>query len=218
MEKCEPEIIDAPEPLRLRPRAVFDAAVSFRFFAVPSHHLTAATAPIRSDELVEPELPYVHDAIEKALSGAEYRDMRARDRLLSVLGPDQQDRHGSPGDGYGTSAVFAQPPSDLPALLRLADQLDMLADSESGERALVWKCADCATRYAVPVALVRRVAIRCERCGKGVDLHAELSVGEESLLDPARQAVNKVRKQLAGFFRDAMARGWPVLVATSERS
>lgn len=217
MDKVEPEIIEGSETLHLRPPRLLDAPVAFRFFAVPAHHLTAPTQPIASDEQVEPELPYVHEAIEKALSGAEYRNMRARDRLLSVLGPDQPVRHGAPGDGFGSSAIFAQPPQDLPALLRLADQLDMLADAESGERALVWKCSDCSTRYAVPVALVRRVAIRCERCGKPVDLHTELSVGEESLLDPMRQSVNRVRKELAGFFRDAMARGWPVLVASSER-
>lgn len=217
MDKVELEILDHSETLQdSRPR-LLDAPVSFRFFSVPAHHVTEMAQPISSDELLEPELPYVQDAIEKALSGAEYRDMRARDRLLSVLGPDQPLRHGAPGEGFGASAIFAKSPDDLPALLRLADQLDMLAEQEAGERALVWKCAECATRYAVPIALVRRVAIRCERCSKPVELHTELSIGEESLLDPSRLAVNKVRRELAGFFRDAMARGWPVLVAPTER-
>jgi len=221
MDKVETEIIDGvdgADSLRARTLEVLDASVAFRFFSVPAHHLTPQSQQVASDELLEPELPYVHEAIEKALTGAEYRDMRARDRLLSVLGPDQPERNGPPGEGYGNSAVFAQPPQDLPALLRLADQLDMLAEQETGEQALVWKCADCSTRYAVPVALVRRVAIRCERCGHPVELHTELSLGEESLLDPSRVAVNKVRRELAGFFRDAMARGWPVMVAATERS
>ncbi len=218
MDKVETEIIDGVESLQLRTLQVLDPSVAFRFFAVPTHHLTPDSRPIASDELLEPELPYVHEAIEKALTGAEYRDMRARDRMLSVLGPDQSDRHGAPGEGYSASAVFAHPPQDLPALLRLADQLDMLAEQETGERALVWKCSDCSTRYAVPVALVRRVAIRCERCGHAVELHSESSIGEESLLDPTRISVNKVRRELASFFRDAMARGWPVMVAATERS
>lgn len=217
MDKVESEIIESAEPLHLRRPRLLDGPVSFRFFAVPAHHLTDPSQHITSDELVEPELPYVHEAIEKALSGAEYRNMRARDRLRTVLGPDQESRHGRPGEGFGPSAVFAQPPADLPALLRLADQLDMLADAEAGERALVWKCLDCTTRYAVPVALVRRVSIRCERCSKTLDLHPEQSVGEESLLDPARVAINRVRRELASFFRDAMARGWPVMVSPVDR-
>jgi DNA-directed RNA polymerase subunit RPC12/RpoP len=108
--------------------------------------------------------------------------------------------------------MFAQPPVDLPAMLRMADNLDKLAREESGERALVWRCSNCGTRYAVPVALVRNVAIRCERCGESVELNAARSTGEESLLDPFVGEVNAARRRLATFFREAMARGWPVLV------
>jgi DNA-directed RNA polymerase subunit RPC12/RpoP len=84
---------------------------------------------------------------------------------------------------------------------------------EAGERALVWRCGKCGTRYAVPVALARSVVIPCERCGNPVDLTPEKSVGEEALMDPFAGAVNATRRQLAGFFREAMARGFTVLVA-----
>src|SRR5687768_16562274 len=101
-------------------------------------------------------------------------------------------------------------------MLRLADQLDSRAQIEAGERALVWKCERCATRYAVPVALARSVVIPCERCGASVDLTPDRSVGEEALLDPFSGAVNTARRHLAVFFREAMARGYAVLVAGEE--
>ena len=41
-----------------------------------------------------------------------------------------------------------------------------------------------------------------------MDLTPEKSVGEEALLDPFAGAVNATRRELAGFFREAMARGW----------
>jgi hypothetical protein len=190
--------------------------VSFRFFAVPGHQIAPHPQPITSEELVEPELPYADEAVEKALVGAEFRDMRAKDRLRALLKGEEEPKHGSPGDGCGPSAIFARPPQDLPALLRLADQLETLAQREEGERALVWKCGHCGSRYAVPVALARPVSIRCERCSNPVELVASRSIGEETLVDPFRGAVNNARRQLAGFFREAMARGWPVLVCTTD--
>jgi DNA-directed RNA polymerase subunit RPC12/RpoP len=190
--------------------------VSFRFFAIPGHHLAAHPQPIASEELVEPEIPPVQEAVERALAGAEFRDMRAKDRLRSLLLTEEEPKHGSPGEGCGPSAIFARPPQDLPALLRMADQLETLAKRDEGERALVWKCGQCASRYAVPVALARPVSIRCERCGSPVELIAERSIGEETLVDPFRGAVNDARRQLAGFFREAMARGWPVLVCMTD--
>jgi hypothetical protein len=190
-------------------------SVSFRFFAVPAHVVAKSHDGLATDDLVEPSLPPTLDALERALTGAEFRDIRARDRLRGLLLADQEPPLGSPGDGWGPSAVFAQPPQDLPALLRLADQLENLAQQEAGERALVWKCAKCGTRYAVPVSLVRPVAIRCERCSTAVDLQVSSSLGEESLLDPSVSAVNQARRELATFFREAMARGWPVLVSAS---
>lgn len=185
--------------------------VGYRFFASPSHRLTDLPRRPVPDELLEPELPYLHEAVERAFSGAEFRDGRARDRLNQLLFSDAALTLRVPGDESARSAIFAQPPSDLPALLRLADQLDWLAIEEVGERALVWRC-ECGTRYAVPVALVREVSIRCENCTRSVELNRNNSLGEESLTAPRQQEVNEARKRLAGFFRESMARGWPVLV------
>ncbi|WP_342381013.1 hypothetical protein NVS55_15160 [Myxococcus stipitatus] len=192
--------------------------MAFRFFAVPSHRLVDYPQSLPVDERLEPDLPPVPEAVERALTGTEFRDMRARDRLRALLHGDRTPTLGAPETGYGPSAVFAQPPQDLPALLRLADELDGLARREAGERALVWKCGDCGARYAVPVALVRQVSIRCERCGTPVELNATRSLGEEALIDPFQGAVNHSRRELAAFFREAMARGWPVLVSEDQRA
>lgn len=175
--------------------------------------MVAAPKTLPTDDLVEAVLPTMEGVLDRALSGAEFRDMRARDRLRSLLVNENVTRLGAPGPDCGHSVIFAQPPQDLPALLRLADQLETLAQQEEGERALVWKCKGCGTRYAVPVALVRDVAIRCERCDGSVDLSTQTALGEESLVDPIRGAANVVRHELAHFFREAMARGWPVLIS-----
>jgi hypothetical protein len=162
---------------------------------------------------LEPKLPDVPDIVDKALTGAEFRDTRAKDRARSLTQGDIPPTLPAPDEGFGASALFAQPPNDLPALLRLADQLELLIEQDAGERALVWKCESCGTRYAVPVSLVRPVSIRCERCGKPVELAPGLSLGEEALMDPFQGVINEGRRQLAVFYREAMARGWPVLVA-----
>jgi hypothetical protein len=188
--------------------------VGYRFFALPHHRLTGDWGGPLTDELFEPEVSRATEVIEQALAGAELRSMRARDRLRQLLTGDSPP-FGSPGESCGRSALLASPPEDLPALLRLADQLDSMARDEAGERALVWRC-ECGTRYAVPLNLVRPVAIRCERCGNPVQLTVSKSEGEESLLDPFQGTVNRSRRQLAAFFREAMARGWPVLVCISE--
>ena len=168
------------------------------------------------DEFLEPQLPPVREVVERALAGAAFRDLRARDRLRVLLESDTPPTHGSPGAGFSPSARFAQPPHDLPPLLRLADELDLLARKEAGERALVWQCPSCEARYAVPVSLVRQVSIVCERCGKPVELNATRSLGEEALIDPLQATVNRARNELAAFFREAMARGWPVLVSRGD--
>jgi hypothetical protein len=62
------------------------------------------------------------------------------------------------------------------------------------------------------MALVRTVSIVCERCQNPLQLKPSTSLGEEALHPPLQGAVNGCRKQLADFFREAMARGWPVLV------
>jgi hypothetical protein len=195
-----------------------DLRVGFRFLSVPAFRLVDHPQSLPEDERLEPQLPPVPEAVERALASAEFRDIRARDRLRSLLQSDLPPRLGSPGEGFGPSAVFAQPPQDLPALLRLADELEQLARREAGERALVWQCSSCNARYAVPVSLVRSVSIRCERCGTPVELSAPQSLGEESLIDPFQGVVNTCRRELAVFFREAMARGWPVLVSEGDRA
>ena len=203
----------APQPaLPAAPAAAMPSPVPYRFIAVPGHRL-AAGADIPSEEVLEPDLPPLREAVERALSGAEFRDVRARDRMRSALADDRLAGPPGPLEKLGSAGVFARPPQDLPALLRLADQLENLAQIEAGERALVWRCGTCGTRYAVPVALARAVIIPCERCGAAVDLAPERSIGEEALLDPFSGAVNAARQQLAVFFREAMARGFTVLVA-----
>lgn len=189
--------------------------MGYRFFAVPAHRLAEKSLE-GIDEVLEPDAPEIRSVLERALQGAEFRDIRARDRLRSLLHADTEPPHPSPGQGCGRAAIFAQPPQDLPALLRMADHLERLAQQEVGERALVWRCTQCSTRYAVPVALVRNVAIRCERCGEPVELNPTRSLGEEALVDPFQGEVNTTRQKLATFFREAMARGWPVLVCTTE--
>jgi DNA-directed RNA polymerase subunit RPC12/RpoP len=192
------------------------AIMGFRFVAIPGHRVVAHPQSLPSDERLEPELPPLQEAVERALASAEFRDVKAKDRLRSLLQGDRQPTLGSPGPGQGPSAVFAQPPHDLPAMLRLADELESLAKREAGERALVWNCGECGARYAVPLALARSVSIRCERCGGPVELNPARSVGEESLIDPFLGTVNSARYALASFFREAMARGWPVLVSTED--
>jgi hypothetical protein len=210
----------APPALPAVPAAAMPSSVPYRFIAVPGHRL-AAGADIPSEEVLEPDLPPLREAVERALSGAEFRDVRARDRMRAAV---TDDRVNGPPAGLGklgklsSAGVFARPPQDLPALLRLADQLESLAQIEAGERALVWRCGACSTRYAVPVALARSVVIPCERCGAAVDLAPERSIGEEALLDPFSGAVNAARQQLAAFFREAMARGLTVLVAGDDLS
>lgn len=176
----------------------------FRFYAVPAWQLLdekvakamgATTAPEEALRPVaaEPEL------IEAALAQVEYRGFKARERALELL-------------SRSNPAVFASSPNDLPALLRTADQLLMIAKMDAGERAEVWRC-QCGTRYAVPVALVRPVSLLCERCGHTVELDPVHSLGETSVADPRTASVNSARTGLSEFFREAMARGWPVLVA-----
>ncbi len=185
--------------------------MGYRFFAVPAHAIAPPSNPLSAPERLDAEIPNSAEVIERAFDAAEYRNVRARVRLRQLLDGAALPEP-TPDASFRPAAVFARPPEDLPALLRLSDQLENLARQETGERAMVWRCEGCGTRYAVPIALVRQVAIRCERCGRPVELSAAKSAGEESLLDPFQGTVNHARRQLAAFFREAMARGWPVLV------
>ena len=187
--------------------------MGIRFFSIPSHRLVAAPQLLPTDAVHEPELPASTGMLDRALAGIEFRDQRARDRIAQMFAAESLPRLGAPGPHASPSLIFAQPPADLPAILRMADQLEALAAAEEGERALVWKCQHCGTRYAVPLGLVRDVSIRCERCGDPVSLRRERSTGEEALVDPLQGAVNVTRRRLAAFLRESMASGWPVLVA-----
>ena len=187
--------------------------MGIRFFSIPSHRLVAAPQLLPVEAVTEPELPASAGLVDRALAGVEFRDERVRDRLTQMFALDSLPRMGAPGPQASPSLIFARPPQDLPAILRMADQLEALAAAEEGERALVWKCQRCATRYAVPLGLVRDVSIRCERCGEAVSLRRERSTGEEALVDPMQGAVNVTRRRLAAFLRESMASGWPVLVS-----
>lgn len=192
------------------------AAVGIRFFAAPFYRLEEPRRPLSPDEVIEANLPTGADCLDRALGTVEFRDHRVRERLAELVAPNQPHSPFEPlVEGCGRPVLFARPPHDLPALLRMADQLDALAAERQGERALVWKC-ECGTRYAVPVTLFRTVTIRCERCGRPVELSFGRSIGEDSLLDPGEDSANRCRKELARFFRDAMARGWPVVVSSCE--
>lgn len=165
-----------------------------RFFAAPAWELGKPSAETLEPQNIETEL------VNEAFLRSEYRGERPLEKAKKVL----EDPKGPP--------IFAQPPNDLPALLRLADQLLTLARQDAGERAKVWRC-ECGTRYAVPVALLRPVSIKCERCGRTLDLELGASLGDDQLVEPHQGRVNATRKGLSDFFREAMARGWPVLVA-----
>ena len=177
----------------------------YRFHAVPRWVLERnpkdkrAPTPTAADRL-DPDVPQTPDAIDKALARAEYRGAFALEHAAGLL-------HSGKGP-----VVYASPPNDLPALLRTADQLETLARQDAGEKARVWRC-DCGTHYAVPVALIRPVSIRCERCGRTIDFEIGNSIGEQNVAEMQQSHINAYRRGLAGFFREAMARGWCVLVS-----
>lgn len=176
-----------------------------RFFALPAWQLLSDDevkqgAPATAPE--QPLAPGVGDVdLALVLGNAEYRGDRAWERALRCLEL-----------GGGARGVYARPPGDLPALLRTADQLVRFTRQDAGERALVWRC-DCGARYAVPHSLLRPVAIRCDVCDRTVDLDPARGLDEPASIDPEGTRVNDARRALAEFFREAMFRGWPVLVA-----
>ncbi|MBL8912348.1 MAG: hypothetical protein JNM17_16775 [Archangium sp.] len=162
--------------------------MSFRFYSVPPWNP-------KETELV----PDSSGDLKAALARVEYRGFKAFDRALELVSAK-------------SPAVFASSPNDLPALLRTADQLLTAAKMDAGERAQVWRCS-CGTPYAVPVALVRPVSLRCDRCGNTVEMDPSRAGAVESTIDAKTAAVNATRNSLSVFFREAMARGWPVLIA-----
>lgn len=174
----------------------------YRFHAVPRWVLSRdKRSPALTDaDRLNPTVPDNTDAVDRALARTEYRGAYALEAISDLL------------QGEKGPKVLASPPNDLPALLRTADQLLAAARTESGEKAHVWRC-DCGTHYAVPVSLIRPVSIRCDRCGRNVDFEIGTSIGEQSLVDPHQSSLNAYRNGLSEFFREAMARGWPVLVS-----
>ncbi len=168
----------------------------YRFSAVP---LWALLDPKRAlDEVLRPAL--ADDGLLPAvLAHVEFRGEQAEARALRLLSEAK------------TPAVYAQSPNDLPALLRTADQLLTLARIEAGERAQQRRCT-CGAPYAVPVAPVRPLTLRCTRCGSTVDLDPTPAGQVRAAPGPAT-SVNDARLALSAFFREAMARSWPVLVS-----
>lgn len=185
--------------------------MAYRFFSHPAHFKGTGTFSFTENDWLEASHSTQVEVIQLALSGTEFRSTPALSHLKMLLATRADYSISKPG--FGKAAMVASPPSDLPALLRLANTLDDKTQTDTGEKALTWQC-ECGTRYAVPLSLVRSVAIVCERCKKPVNLMPGSSLGEDALLDPLQGAVNHCRKQLASFFREAMARGWPVWVCT----
>ncbi|MBL8922910.1 MAG: hypothetical protein JNJ54_28940 [Myxococcaceae bacterium] len=176
----------------------------YRFSSQPAWSLT----PSKEDdqpggfELLQSPLASTAEIMNRAMSRVEYRTLGLLARVESALAS-------SPGP-----VVFATSPNDLPALLRTADQLLTFARQEAGERAIVWRCS-CSARLAVPVSLMRPVSVRCDRCGRTLDLDPRAAPPSSSA-DPVTAEVNEFRQALSAFFREAMARGWPVLVSKVE--
>lgn len=175
-----------------------------RFFSVPAWKLLAPAQVVGDAPKEEGELnPALADPslVKAALTRVEYRGWKALERADELMAAK-------------TPAVFASAPGDLPALLRTADQLLTFARMDGGEHIQVWRCT-CGTPWAVPVALVRPVSVHCQRCGNTLELDPPTTPRETTPADEKTAALNATRRALADFFREAMARGWPVLVARS---
>lgn len=177
----------------------------YRFSSQPAWSLTPSTQDDEPGgfELLQTPLTSTPEIMNRAMARVEYRTLGLLARVEAAVAT-------TPGP-----VVFATSPNDLPALLRTADQLLTLARQEAGERAIVWRCT-CSARLAVPVSLMRPVSIRCDRCGRTLDLDPRAAPPSSSASDPVTAEVNEYRQALSGFFREAMARGWPVLVSKVE--
>lgn len=170
----------------------------YRLRSVPAWSLTPSKDDDEAGGFEPLEVPSTStpELQEKALARVEFR-------TLSLLARMEQAT-------LTSSGLLAKSPNDLPALLRTADQLLTFARQEAGESASVWRC-DCGNRYAVPVSLMRPVSIRCERCGRTLDLDPS-AARASSFEDPVTAEINGYRRAVSEFFKEAMARGWPVLV------
>lgn len=171
----------------------------YRFHAVPAWALADAKRVAGPDDVLRPAIAE-SVLLPRVLEHVEYRGEKATERAARLAGADG-----------GKPAVYAQSPNDLPALLRTANQLITLAREEAGERAQHRRCS-CGARYTVPVLPVRPITLKCTRCGNTVDLDPPPATGAATAPGPAT-SVHDARIALAAFFREAMARGWPVLVS-----
>jgi hypothetical protein len=132
--------------------------------------------------------------LKQVFLGVEYRGIKAHEKTQLTL--ERSDHE------------FARPPTDLPALLRTADQLLVVARQDAGEHGHLQYCA-CGTRFAFPFNQQHNVSVRCQRCG--ATLEADPHRSQQMVAsDAAREQTNGVRTGLASFFREAMARGFTV--------
>jgi hypothetical protein len=178
--------------------------IMYRFSSKPAWTMVAAKhgdAPPEPYVELETPMPSSRDIVTRALARVEYRTLSLLERIENAVAQP--------------SPVLAKPPNDLPALLRTADQLLTFARQEAGERASVWRCT-CGTQYAAPVSLMRPVSIKCERCGNTLELDPQRIESQSHIADAVTAEVNGYRRAVSDLFREAMARGWPVLVTKVE--
>ncbi len=168
-----------------------------RFFAVPLYVVeTSAGKPAAAREKLEPEASEP-TLVSRAIERVEFRGSRLGDHVVRLL-----------AEGKGPM-VLARSPNDLPALLRTADQLRTFSIQDSQGRPQVFHCA-CGTAYNVPISLFRPLSIRCDRCGRVVEL------ASTRLSDSRVSELSLCRDRLSDFFRESMARGWLVMVETAQ--
>lgn len=136
--------------------------------------------------------------LDRALASIEFRGAP----LEAQLAPE----------GPEPARLVARPPEDLPALLRTAWQLEQRARQDAGERTLLWRC-DCGHRFLVTLTPGQQASAACSHCARQYDFPPSMSPAAESRGEAARTLaeVNALRFELAGFLREAMARGWTVV-------
>lgn len=169
------------------------------FYAVPGWVVADKLDGLSHPEALKPTVPAAAEVVGRALTHVEYRGDNAWERAKQLT------------SGNIGSAPYASPPNDLPALLRTADQLLAFKQRDAGQRAQLYRCS-CETQYAVPMSLMRPGSMTCAQCGASIDLDPSRVIGETRLTTPDVAELNAARQGLADFFREAMARGWPVLV------
>ncbi len=177
----------------------------YRFSSKPAWTMVAAKhGDPKPEPYVELETPSPssNEIVTRALARVEYRTLSLVERIENSI-------------TQGASPVLARPPNDLPALLRTADQLLTFARQEAGERASVWRCT-CGTQYTAPVSLMRPVSIKCERCGRTLELDPDRIESQSHIADAVTSEVNSYRRAVSDLFREGMARGWLVLVTKVE--